>query len=103
MNHNKYNFVKNTWQELLFKKTNIKDNKFLPVLSGVGITPLIKFLKENKLKNLTYDFSNLLVKINKRVDNIIRCPLNYKKATKHPTSEGHQIWADYLYNYYKDL
>jgi len=23
--------------------------------------------------------------------------LNYKRATKHPTPQGHQLWADYLY------
>jgi hypothetical protein len=63
----------------------------------------VTFLKENKLKELTYEFSELLVKIHKRVDNMIECPLNHKKATKHPTAEGHQIWAEYLYNYYKDL
>jgi hypothetical protein len=23
--------------------------------------------------------------------------LNHKQATRHPTAEAHQIWADYLY------
>ena len=98
-----YNFVNNTWQQLLFEKTNIKDKEILPVVSGVGIIPLVSFLEENKLTDLKYDFSKMLIKINKRVDNMIDCTLNHKKATKHPTREGHQIWADYLYNYYKDL
>jgi len=98
-----YNFVNNTWQQLLFEKTNIEDKEILPVVSGIGIDPLVSFLEENKLTDLKYDFSKILIKINKRVDNMIDCTLNHKKATKHPTREGHQIWADYLYNYYKDL
>ena len=102
-NYNQYNFLDSNWQQLLFKKTDIKDNEFLPVISSIGIEPLINFLKENKLKELEYEFSELLIKINKRVDNMIACALNHKKATKHPTAEGHQNWADYLYNYYKDL
>jgi hypothetical protein len=98
-----HNFVKDVWQQLLFKKASIKDKELIPVVSGIGIDPLVTFLKENKLKDLAYEFSNLLVKISERIDNMIQCPLNHKKATKHPTAEGHQIWADYLYNYYKDL
>ena len=98
-----YNFVNDVWQQLLFEKTNIEDKEILPVISGIGIDPLVSFLQENKLKELSYDFSKMLIKINKRIDNMTSCPLNHKKATKHPTREGHQIWADYLYNYYKDL
>lgn len=27
------------------------------------------------------------------------CPLHYKKATKHPNEQCHQLWANYIYNY----
>ena len=30
-------------------------------------------------------------------DFLMQSKLNYKKASKHPTPEGHQLWADYLY------
>ena len=30
-------------------------------------------------------------------DFLMQSNLNYKKASKHPTPEGHQLWADYLY------
>ena len=30
-------------------------------------------------------------------DFLMQRNLNYKKAGKHPTPEGHQLWADYLY------
>lgn len=104
INHDQYNFVNKVWQQLLFEKANIKDDKeLLPVISGIGVNPLVSFLKKNKLKELEYEFSELLLKINKRLNNIHNSPLNHKKATKHPTAEGHEIWADYLYNYYKDL
>jgi hypothetical protein len=102
-NCDQYNFVNDNWQQLLFEKANIQDNELLPALSNIGIDPLVDFLKKNKFKNLEHEFSKLLIKINKRIDNMISCPLNHKKMTKHPTAEGHQIWADYLYDYYKDL
>ena len=28
---------------------------------------------------------------------LMASPLNYKQASKHPTPEGHQLWANYLY------
>lgn len=33
-----------------------------------------------------------------RTDLMLRSPLNYKKASKHPTPEGHLLWANYLYD-----
>lgn len=27
------------------------------------------------------------------------CPLHYKKASKHPNEQCHQLWANYIYNY----
>lgn len=33
------------------------------------------------------------------IDFLNKSVYNYKKASKHPTPEGHALWADYLYNY----
>ena len=98
-----YNFVDDAWQQVLFEETSITDNEILPVISSIGIDPLIRFLQDNKLQDLKYEFSDLLVKINQRIDNMTDCPLNNKESTRHPTAEGHQLWADYLYSYYSDL
>lgn len=95
-----YNFVPEIWQQLLFDETNIKNKVTTPMLSGLGIYPLTEFLKDNKLKKLTYEFSDMLIKINETCDALIQSPLNSQVGTKHPTSHGHQIWANNLYNYY---
>lgn len=97
------NFVKDTWQDVLFDKAKIQAKNLPPVISGVGIYPLLNFLKKNKLKSMTYEFSKMLPSIISIIDQMNLCKFNKKEGTKHPTAEGHQIWADYLYDYYKDL
>ena len=96
-------FVKEYWQNLLFKKSNIEELSVLPVVSGLGIWPLLEFLKKNKLKDITYSFSKTLPIILNRLDKMQLCILNNKVRTKHPTAEGHTIWTEYLYDVYKNL
>ena len=98
-----YNFLERAWQDILFEKTNIEDKEPLPVLSSIGIDPLVNLLEKKEFIKFKNEFNELLIRINKRIDNMMICALNHKKATKHPTADAHQIWADYLYNYYKDL
>jgi hypothetical protein len=33
---------------------------------------------------------------------LIDCPLHYKRATKHPTEECHQLWSKHVYQYILD-
>jgi hypothetical protein len=101
IDHKSCNFVEKTWQQLLFDKTKIKDEVYVPVVSGIGIDPLVKWLREKNLKELERQFSEKLIDIKKRVDNMMLCDLNNKHATRHPTAEGHRIWADHLYHIYK--
>jgi len=98
-----HNFVENTWQDLLFKESNIEDNKLVPVVSSIGIEPLVSFLKEKNLGTIQSQFSEMLVDIDARIDNMTKCEYNDQWDTRHPTIEGHRIWADYLYSMYKDL
>ena len=98
-----YNFVEQTWQDLLFDEAKIDDKKNIPVVSGIGITPLVNFLKEKNLSTIESQFSDILVDIDTRIDNMIECKYNDQYDTKHPTTDGHRIWADYLHSVYKDL
>lgn len=98
-----FNFVPDVWQQLLFDNNNIGVQVDTPVLSGVGIYPLLNFLKKNSMKKLVYEFTDMLVKINKICDRLAESSLNSAAGTKHPTSFGHQIWADRLYQYYKTV
>jgi len=95
--------MKKYWQQLLFEKDLIIDQNYVPVVSGMGLFPITDYMHHQKNKKLLHDFKNYTKLILQRNENIYNCSLNHKKVTKHPTMEGHEIWADYLYNYYKDL
>lgn len=34
-----------------------------------------------------------------RTNLLLNSPLNYKKASKHPTPDGHNVWANYLFQH----
>tara|TARA_Y100000592_G_C5452374_1_gene309470 strand:+ start:770 stop:1633 length:864 start_codon:yes stop_codon:yes gene_type:complete len=91
-----YNFVKDTWQDVLFKQNNIEKKKTCPVVSGIGITPLVTYLKKNKFEKIEAQFSDVLLDIDGYIDAMNKCKFNNEYATKHPTAEGHRLWADYL-------
>lgn len=44
-----------------------------------------------------HDQLNAIEKANKVVDILMESPLNYKKASKHPTPLAHKLWANYIY------
>ena len=91
-----YNFVKDTWQDILFREANMEHKKTFPVVSGIGVTPLVTYLRKNNLKKIEAQFSDLLLSINAYIDAMVECKYNNENATKHPTAEGHRLWADYL-------
>jgi hypothetical protein len=95
------NLIDKTWQQLLFDNQLINDSVNIPVVSKIGLEPLVKFLRKNKLKKIELEFSEFLPQIETRIENMLRCGLNSKNATKHPTAQGHSLWADYIFNYYK--
>tara|TARA_Y100000592_G_scaffold30950_1_gene49354 strand:- start:8852 stop:9703 length:852 start_codon:yes stop_codon:yes gene_type:complete len=96
----KYNFIEKTWQDVMFEQSGMEQSKFIPVVSGIGIDPLTTFLKNNDLKDLEVEFSELLVDVDELVEKMIKCEYNNEHATKHPTADGHRLWADYLAKFY---
>lgn len=54
-----------------------------------------KFKNFNKVKWLA-SMVNEIDKANTVIDWLLASPLNYKKASKHPTPEAHKLWAKYL-------
>jgi|TARA_R110002074_G_scaffold155855_1_gene311881 hypothetical protein len=103
LNCDQYNFLNTTWQDLLFKKQKINYKIITPMVSGVAIPPFQKYCKENNLKDILKGF----LQQTKHMVELVRLfdvsKLNSEKSTRHPSAEGHQIWADYLYNYYSTL
>lgn len=97
------NMIEKYWQHLLFEKDSIIDNNYIPVVSNIGIEPITMYMHNRKNKKLLQHFKEYTKLIVERNNNIHSCSLNNKQATKHPTAEGHQLWADYLCDYYKDV
>ena len=92
--------VENTWVDCLAKYQNLNTYPAqVKMVSEMSFVPLHKLLKNiNLYKKFKFEFMNYYSDAELAVDWLLDSDLNYKKATKHPTELGHQIWADYLYN-----
>ena len=75
------------------------------IVSQIGTEPLIQFIKRNREQFQLYkpDFVEMLTDSLDATTWLEESPCNYKKATKHPTEKGHELWADYIYNTCKDI
>lgn len=86
-----------TWVDCLVEKQNciVDYPKNLRVLTLMSYGPLEEHLKDMPVykdavePHMTDSFN--------AIEWLMNSEFNYKKATKHPTEEGHRIWADYLY------
>jgi hypothetical protein len=91
--------VPNTWCDIINNHITYKNyTNNARIVSQIGFDPLIRFLKEHDQENIWKDeLSELFDSALVRTDFLDASPYNYKKATKHPTEDGHKLWADYLY------
>jgi len=65
--------------------------------SSMVVTPLVKRLKFLKLyKKYKFELMEQYGTSNLAIDWLNESRLNHKAGTKHPTAQGHKIWADYL-------
>jgi hypothetical protein len=70
------------------------------LLSQMGIHPLVTFLTKNNLKTqFKRDLLEEMLLATDGIDWLDKSTFNYKKATKHPTEQGHELWANYLLTY----
>jgi hypothetical protein len=51
--------------------------------------------EKDKIWALEHMIPNSLV----MTDFLMACPLHYKKASKHPTEQSHELWAKYIWEY----
>ena len=100
------NMAPKIWTEILSQKQNLEPvknvrmasfacsdlNKYMSFVSG-------KFDTETYKKYVDWYEQVIIIPANKQIDFLNKSVYNYKKASKHPTPEGHALWADYLYNY----
>ena len=90
------NHLPDNWVE--FSRTNwsVHESK-IPMFIGYGT-----FLTNDNLWTAEQKKWYLDVNVpiaDKLTDFLIRCPLHYKIASKHPTEDNHQLWANYLVQY----
>jgi len=95
-----------TWIDVIADHT--KQSNYPPnirVLSQMGTGPLIQFFEKQTGQFQLYKskFVDILTDSLDATTWLNESPCFYKKATKHPTEEGHKLWADYIYNSCKDI
>jgi hypothetical protein len=94
-----------SWVDILVNKlqrpsypTNLR------LLSSTATEPLITYLKKiDKFTLYKNELANMLADGLDAITWLDESPLNNKLATRHPTEEGHKLWADYLYEECKHI
>lgn len=92
-----------TWVDCLAEAQNkLTYPEDVRMVSAMSYVPLIKSLKNiNLYKKFKFQFMEHYALAELAIDWLLDSDLNYKKSTKHPTEQGHEIWADYLYKVLK--
>lgn len=94
--------LEKTWVDILAEAQ--EDKSLYPqdarIVSQLGFVPLEEYLQKRSLhRSWRRDLYGLMSSASLAIDWLMDSDLNYKKATKHPTELGHELWANYLYNY----
>ena len=99
------NLVPMNWCDILFDK-----QEFEPVgnvvMASHGVSQFAQFIKLNKLDSIEckqWMTEQIIPKSQKQIYLLDKSIYNYKKASKHPTPQGHKLWADYLTEYITTL
>jgi hypothetical protein len=95
-------YVDTTWLELLFKEQEFAYDNACRIMSGIGYYPFDDYMKHNVTNKVEYKewfLQNIVETSLARIALLEQSKLNYQKATKHPTEDAHEIWADHLLTY----
>lgn len=81
-----YDVIEQTWLEILTNQ-QIQDSTFI--------------VMSDHIKQLNYDRTypdtpDVIDRALKRIDILDACTHCYKEDSRHPTEQGHKLWADYL-------
>ena len=72
--------------------------KDIRCLTQISINSIDSYFKDlGVFDHIIGDLILELAKGRSAIDWFMSSPLNHKKASRHPTIEGHEIWAKYLY------
>jgi hypothetical protein len=91
-----FNKIKKNWNQITAEKLNYSYNLDPSLIQSPIIEKYKNHLTQNP--NLLCQLSTTQDTALSMIDFLDYSPLNYKKASKHPTSENHELWASYVYN-----
>lgn len=92
--------LEKTWVEVLFDAQDFVYNKNVVIMSH-GIKHFSDYIVSKNLDTADYKqwfLDTVSAPSLAQLDLLNRSKFNYKKASKHPTAEGHQMWADYIFS-----
>ena len=92
--HNNKFFTRKIWCEIISQKCKVEwPITYGPISGCVFESMLSRYKNDASFKSW---FSEKIDLAQKTWDWLDNSPYNYKKFTKHPTEEGHVLWAEYL-------
>ena len=95
------NLIPVPWSKILFEKQGMTDVPKIPMMS-FAVKNFDSYIKEQKLDSAEYkQWMNceVLPESLKVLDLLDKSVYNNKIGSRHPTEQGHVLWADYIYNY----
>ena len=95
------NLMPHSWTDVLFASQGLPNDVKIPMMS-FGINRFDDWVKTQQLDSIEYKqwmTSAILPDAEKMLDILDQSIYNNKKASRHPTEQGHALWADYIYDY----
>lgn len=95
-----FNTLDKSWVDVIADSLNVSiDAPCYVVSSWVfdRLQDLVLFTEHYKKEQYIEDIMPLLEMASSRVQFLMESKYNYKLASKHPTPEGHALWANYLF------
>jgi len=95
------NLLPKNWAQIIFEPQGFEYYNNVRMMSH-GVGNFDEFIVKENLNSVEYKqwmTSVILPSGKKQIDLLEQSQYNYKKASKHPTPQGHKMWADYLLNY----
>ena len=88
-----------TWVDIISEQGYLETYpKDIYVLSGIGLNPILAYIKETKL-NDKEQLLSLISNSHQAINWLHNSKYNAKIATKHPMETAHQWWAEYIYKW----
>lgn len=95
------NLMPDPWSRIIFEKQGIIDCPKIPMMS-FAVKNFDAFVKTQNLDSAEYKQwmnDEILPESLKVLDLLDKSMYNNKIGSKHPTEQGHALWAEYIYNY----